>query len=116
MSRFGPPGVHRSAATVEELTWSAEGELSVVPPVAGKAEFLDALASALGFPSWFGRNWDAAVDLLADLHWLPDTEPVLVWTDPERLLAADPEAYRIALEVLAGAGITRGLVTVLVDR
>lgn len=115
MSRLGPPGVHRSAASVEELGWSAEGELYVVPPVTSKAELLDALAAALRFPPWFGRNWDALADLLADLSWLPEAEPVLVWSDSAALAAADPEAYRIAVEILAGAGTRRGLVTLLAD-
>ena len=30
---------------------------------------LQRIASALGFPSWFGGNWDALFDCLADLSW-----------------------------------------------
>lgn len=100
-----PPGVHRVAAPHPG---------NAVPPVASKAEFLAALAQALEFPPWAGHNWDATADLLADLSWLEDPHPVLVWTAPEVLAAADPDAYAMALDVLAAAGTARGLVTLLV--
>jgi RNAse (barnase) inhibitor barstar len=36
-----------------------------------KEEMLDAIARALHFPDWFGHNWDALLDCLADLSWQP---------------------------------------------
>jgi hypothetical protein len=36
---------------------------------ARKARILEATAAALGFPEWFGRNWDALEDCLTDLSW-----------------------------------------------
>ncbi|MDX5446256.1 MAG: barstar family protein [Zoogloeaceae bacterium] len=36
-----------------------------------KAELLARIATALGFPGWFGHNWDALSDSLSDLGWLP---------------------------------------------
>lgn len=36
---------------------------------ADKAAVLEALSSALAFPDWFGGNWDALEDCLADLSW-----------------------------------------------
>jgi len=35
-----------------------------------KDEMLDAIARVLAFPEWFGHNWDALLDCLADLSWL----------------------------------------------
>ena len=39
--------------------------------VASKSDFLQACAEALGFPSYFGHNWDALEDSLRDLSWAP---------------------------------------------
>jgi len=36
-----------------------------------KPELLRRLAGALGFPDWFGANWDALEDCLTDLSWRP---------------------------------------------
>ena len=36
-----------------------------------KDEMLDAIAKALKFPKWFGRNFDALADCLADMAWKP---------------------------------------------
>ena len=75
-------------------------------PASSKAELLDAVADALDFPAWTGRNWDALADALTDLSWLPPGPHVLVWPAPERLRAADPGAYRTAVEVLDQAAGT----------
>lgn len=34
-----------------------------------KAALLARIATALGFPAWFGANWDALEDCLTDLSW-----------------------------------------------
>jgi hypothetical protein len=34
-----------------------------------KEALLEKLAAALAFPAWFGGNWDALEDCLADLSW-----------------------------------------------
>lgn len=36
-----------------------------------KEEMLDAIAQAMHFPDWFGYNWDALLDCLADMSWEP---------------------------------------------
>lgn len=36
-----------------------------------KDELLDTIGRAMGFPEWFGHNWDALLDCLADLGWRP---------------------------------------------
>lgn len=78
----------------------------LVRAVDSKPAFLDAVARALDFPAWTGRNWDALADSLTDLSWLPAGPQVLVWSAPERLRAADPGAYRVAVEVLEQAAAT----------
>lgn len=46
--------------------------------VAGKEALLDRIAGALRFPAWFGRNWDALEDCLADLSWIDACGHVLL--------------------------------------
>ncbi|MDT8914591.1 barstar family protein [Amycolatopsis sp. PS_44_ISF1] len=68
-----------------------------------KAGALDAIAEAMSFPSYFGRNLDALYDLLTDLSWLPAGEHVLIWTGSERLRGAEPQAYLAIRSVLSDA-------------
>ena len=49
---------------------------------ADKAALLDNMASALGFPHWFGHNWDALEDCLTDLSWRDATGYVLLIESP----------------------------------
>jgi len=46
--------------------------------VAAKEPLLECLARALGFPDWFGANWDALEDCLADLSWRAGTGHVIL--------------------------------------
>ncbi len=39
--------------------------------VRDKQELLAAIGKAMSFPEWFGHNWDALLDCLADLGWRP---------------------------------------------
>jgi RNAse (barnase) inhibitor barstar len=64
--------------------------------ITSKVDFLDAIATALDFPSYFGRNWDALVDCLRDI----ETPVEVVWTDAGRYAAADPGGYATAIEIL----------------
>ena len=36
-----------------------------------KATLLESIGRAMRFPEWFGHNWDALMDCLADLGWIP---------------------------------------------
>ncbi len=36
-----------------------------------KAEMLGAIGKAMSFPNWFGHNFDALADCLADMAWRP---------------------------------------------
>ncbi len=58
----------------------SEGEIDLVPIALGpgKEAMLAALASSLGFPEWFGGNWDALEDSLTDLSWREDAPRVLL--------------------------------------
>jgi hypothetical protein len=60
-----------------------------------KDELLDRLAGALEFPGWFGRNWDAAEDCLADLSWRGARAHVLLFSE-----AQPTEHLAVLLDVL----------------
>ncbi|MET8836463.1 barstar family protein [Micromonospora sp. NPDC004540] len=90
-------------------------------PVAGtaartRAGLHEALAAALPLPAWFGRNWDALADALADRL---DAGPLaLVVRDAADLLADEPPAQLgTLLDVLGGvaAGGQQSLRVVLRD-
>lgn len=92
--RLGDParsGVYRvgSADTVEEVARGTPLRCTGVALRGGKAEILDALAKALAFPHWFGRNWDALEDCLADLSWNPAGGHLLLLTGAASLAKDD---------------------------
>lgn len=73
--------------------------------VRDKAGFLDRCARDLGFPEWFGHNWDALADCLRDLSWWgPQGEGFVLrvhgW---EAFRTAAPEAAATAAEVFTEA-------------
>ncbi|MEQ1793185.1 MAG: barstar family protein [Nitrospira sp.] len=61
-------------------------------------------ARALGFPDYFGHNWDAMEECLADLEWLPAKGYVLLITDAQAVLPGDEDEYETLLEILSDAG------------
>jgi RNAse (barnase) inhibitor barstar len=69
-----------------------------------KEEFLARVAVALDFPQWFGRNWDAFFDCLADLSWLPGDSHVLVLLNAVDLQGHAPESFDTAVSLMQEAG------------
>lgn len=63
-------------------------------------------AKALDFPDYFGHNWDAMEECLADLEWLPAKGYILLLTDAQAVLSADKDEdeYETLLEILSDAG------------
>jgi RNAse (barnase) inhibitor barstar len=61
-------------------------------------------ARALAFPEYFGHNWDALEECLADLEWLPANGYILLVTDTQAVLPEDEEEYDTLLEILDDAG------------
>ena len=67
---------------------------------AGKEALLARMAQALSFPQWFGGNWDALEEALADLAWSGAPGCVVLFEGAEGL----PDADRTELcQVLSGA-------------
>lgn len=65
-----------------------------------KAGFLDAVAEALDFPDWFGRNFDALADCLSDVSGPEGAGTVLLWDGWGAFAREDPQAFDVALDVL----------------
>jgi RNAse (barnase) inhibitor barstar len=61
-------------------------------------------ARVLDFPDYFGHNWDAFEECLADLEWLPARGYVLLLSQAEQVLREDEDGYETFLEVLSDAG------------
>lgn len=70
---------------------------------AGKDDALARIAGALRFPDWFGGNWDALADSLADLSWLPAPGYVLLLERIDAWRDADPDAFETLALVLEDA-------------
>jgi RNAse (barnase) inhibitor barstar len=70
---------------------------------ADKASFLERMAEALAFPAWFGQNWDALYDCLADLSWRPARGYVLVLEHADAMRRDAPESLDTALAILGDA-------------
>lgn len=101
-------GVHRlpDEAALENAVREARArglvERVLRTPLRTKADFLTALAEAFGFPGYFGHNWDAASECLADLEaegpgW------ALVYRGASEFERTHPEEFATALTVLAEA-------------
>ncbi|OGW48741.1 MAG: hypothetical protein A2V62_11660 [Nitrospirae bacterium RBG_19FT_COMBO_58_9] len=67
------------------------------------AGLLTECARALDFPDYFGHNWDALEECLADLEWLPAKGYILLISEAAQVLP-DDEEYETFLEVLRDAG------------
>lgn len=68
------------------------------------AALFQEFARALKLPDYFGHNWDALEECLADLEWLPAKGYVLAVTEAEQVLIKEEDDYSTFLEVLSDAG------------
>jgi RNAse (barnase) inhibitor barstar len=59
-------------------------------------------AGCLQFPHYFGRNWNAFIDCMRDLEWLPFKGFVIAVSDAHQLLVAgEPDEFKLLVRVLA---------------
>src|SRR5512141_1907782 len=76
-------GVYRAPRMDEILDATRGSALKVsrigLSGVTGKEALMDRFARALEFPRWFGGNWDALEDCLADLSWSDAAGHVLLF-------------------------------------
>jgi len=67
-----------------------------------KRRLLSVLARGLGFPSYFGVNWDALMDCLTDMTWAPAEGYVILLSGLRGLAQRD---YFTALDVFEEAAV-----------
>jgi len=105
-ARSGVYRVSRADETVEAVRGS---ELSfAIIPISEKTELMQTIAKALGFPHWFGGNWDALEDCLTDLSWREAAGHVLLLEGSQGLPEDDAgiliDVLTAAAEFWAGQG------------
>jgi hypothetical protein len=95
-------GVYRTTSAAPVLDATRGSGLDVVLiRLQGRADrdaVLGALAEALAFPAWFGSNWDALEDCLADLSWRREAGRVLLFEGLE-----PGDELGILVDILAGS-------------
>ncbi len=64
-----------------------------------KATLLTAVGEAFAFPAYFGHNWDALEEMLADLSWLPAAGYVILLEGFEQLAHSDPANWHTLLSI-----------------
>jgi Barstar (barnase inhibitor) len=100
-------GAYR-VARMDEVVDAAQGSNLALVRVAfaDKAALLSNMASALGFPDWFGHNWDALEDCLTDLSWRDASGYVLLIESPRAGddLGVLVDVLRSSAEFWAGRG------------
>jgi RNAse (barnase) inhibitor barstar len=74
------------------------------PSVQDSGKSVCEFAQVLEFPDYFGHNWDALEECLADLEWLPAKGYILLITEASHVLPADEEEFQTFLEILRDAG------------
>ncbi|MBI3067888.1 MAG: barstar family protein [Betaproteobacteria bacterium] len=110
MKGAGRSGVYLAPAAIDPVRRAAdEARLAWLDldlaHVADKRAFLAACARQLGFPQWFGANWDALADCLGDFSWRPAPGYVVCWRDCARLGREAPDVLATALEIFDNAAM-----------
>jgi len=107
-------GVYRARVPETILEATRDSGLDVIA-LDARENLFDSMARALGFPDWFGRNWDALEDVLGDLSWREADGHVLIFrsypTGEELGILLD--VLRTSAEYWAGRG--KPFFAVLVD-
>jgi hypothetical protein len=68
-----------------------------------KHTFLDACQAAFDLPGYFGHNWDAFEETIADLSWAPAAGYVLLYDRVANFAVNRPAEWAIALDILRSA-------------
>ena len=107
------PGVHSTQSPDPDLLVAGAAEQGLyfaridLNNCIDKSCLLQAFSRALAFPDWFGDNWDAFSDCLADLDWLEAPGHVLLVEGDAAMARHAPEVLDTCHEILADAVVQR---------
>ncbi|MGH8765990.1 MAG: barstar family protein [Burkholderiales bacterium] len=112
LSDASKSGVY-AAARAQDLIDAARGSRLQVARInlggiADKGELMRTVAAALGFPAWFGANWDALEDCLTDLSWTGADGHVLLIEGEGALPVEDNGTFVDVLRAAAASWSGRG--------
>jgi RNAse (barnase) inhibitor barstar len=93
------------SASVQDLEKSCKEQGLAVFHLEGrdihnKAQFLKQAALVLRFPDYFGNNWDAFSDCLADMSWHEADGFVILYDHFEPLAKHAPQEFEMLLDLL----------------
>jgi RNAse (barnase) inhibitor barstar len=94
LGRHSEPDDH-----LDQLRWLGH-DVRVVPGGHDKDSVLEAFATALELPDWFGHNWDALLDALRDLQGQRGVPIELVWDGVHALRTSERATYETVVEIL----------------
>lgn len=97
-TRAQPNTVRRSTETRGWRFFYLDGHA-----VHNKTTFLQTIAGAMAFPSYFGQNWDALFDSICDLSWAPASGYVLLYDHVILFAQAHPDEWATARDILSDA-------------
>jgi RNAse (barnase) inhibitor barstar len=80
---------------------------ATIPPHADKDKALAHLGAELGFPTWYGANFDALFDCLTAPDWRPAPGHVIRIKGVAGLRTANPADFATLVEVLKAAAEAR---------
>jgi methylmalonyl-CoA epimerase len=107
MSVTGPLDV-AVVADLERTAVSSGARFARLDGPNSKAALLEAIATGLDLPAWFGRNWDALEEMLARPE-PPLAGPILLlWDRAERLDRVDAAAGKTFRSIIKSAAAERG--------
>ena len=69
-----------------------------VSTIGSEADLMDALATEMAFPDYFGRNWDAVDECLRDFSWRPAQGYLVIVQGSDSLASTLPDEARLLLD------------------